>query len=440
MNNVVFPNRNFKEEKFNRIFRIKKFDIEKKHSKESKEFHLEHSNNLNSSITIDARIELKQKQLRKLSKVWIEALIESFDKDMITEKDSYLLNLKFKSFFHKHIEREKNGLKSALISYGLHTGAIISDFQSSIANELNQVKNISLDILKNEIENHNNDIENLNERKINKIAVKEEAIFNKKQQAINIMKKISRAEIEELNKLTRMAERYITSSHKIKGSTVQRWSKRTLNWLKRNYTETDYPNNFLLIPEPNHSSKIGLSSTDVNRIQKKLSILLETQGKNGQKEKVKQKPEVLKNIFIVHGRDNSIKEEVARFIEKLNLEPIILHELPNKGRTVIEKFIAHSDVGFAIILLTPDDKGGLAGDAIRNYKLRARQNVIFELGYFIGKLGRDKVCALYSSSVEIPSDYSGILFIEIDSIGSWKLNLAKEIKSSGIKLNLNNVM
>jgi predicted nucleotide-binding protein len=98
-----------------------------------------------------------------------------------------------------------------------------------------------------------------------------------------------------------------------------------------------------------------------------------------------------------------MKESVARFLEKLDLRPIILHEQPNKGRTVIEKFEAHSDVGFAVVLLTPDDVGGLASSPDKLSR-RARQNVILELGYFIGKLGRAKVCALYKEGVEIPSD------------------------------------
>lgn len=257
------------------------------------------------------------------------------------------------------------------------------------------------------------------------------------------MKKLLRVEKEELDKLVRMARRYITSSHKAKGSAVQRWSKRSLKWLERNYKDTNYPNEFLVLLEPSHSSYIGLSKSDVNRIQKKLRILLSTQKDNSEKPKpviTEIDKEKIRSIFIVHGRNHSLKEEVARFIEKLHLKPVILHEQPNKGRTVIEKFIEHSDVSFSIILLTPDDKGGLADEQVANYKLRARQNVIFELGYFIGKLGRDKVCALYLPGVEIPSDYSGILFIQVDLNGNWKLQLAKEIKSVGVKIDLNNVM
>jgi predicted nucleotide-binding protein len=142
-----------------------------------------------------------------------------------------------------------------------------------------------------------------------------------------------------------------------------------------------------------------------------------------------------KNVFIVHGHDDGAKQTVARFIEKLGLNPIILHEQANQGQTIIEKFEAHSNVGFAIILLTPDDTGGEANKD--KNKPRARQNVILELGYFIGSLGRKKVCALYTKGVELPSDLSGILYVSFEENDTWKFQLAKEIKASGIDIDLN---
>ena len=143
-----------------------------------------------------------------------------------------------------------------------------------------------------------------------------------------------------------------------------------------------------------------------------------------------------RNVFLVHGHDDAMKESVARFLEKLDLRPIILHEQPNKGRTVIEKFEAHSDVGFAVVLLTPDDVGGLASSPDKLSR-RARQNVILELGYFIGKLGRAKVCALYKEGVEIPSDIHGVLYVPYDAGNGWRLKLASEIKAAGLAVDLN---
>lgn len=139
-------------------------------------------------------------------------------------------------------------------------------------------------------------------------------------------------------------------------------------------------------------------------------------------------------IFIVHGRDAGAKDEVARFVEKLRLKPIILAEVPSKGMTIIEKFEAHAGVGYAIVLLTADDSGALKGEETQP---RARQNVIFELGFFIGKLGRKRVCALTRGGPEIPSDYAGVVYIPLDSSGSWKMPLIGELKAAGLDVDAN---
>jgi predicted nucleotide-binding protein len=143
-----------------------------------------------------------------------------------------------------------------------------------------------------------------------------------------------------------------------------------------------------------------------------------------------------REVFIVHGHDEAAKLAVDSFLKKLDLIPIILHEQSNKGRTIIEKFEEHSDVGFAVVLMTPDDVGASTGDK-ENPKPRARQNVILELGFFLGKLGRKHVCSLYKEGVEIPSDYKGVLFIPMDKNDGWKLSLAREIKAVGMKIDMN---
>ena len=147
----------------------------------------------------------------------------------------------------------------------------------------------------------------------------------------------------------------------------------------------------------------------------------------------------INEIFVIHGRDNETKEMVARFLEHLDLKPIILHEQSNQGRTIIEKFEQHAQVGFAVALLTPDDVGALQEDA-RNLKLRARQNVIFEFGYFIGWLGRNRVCALTKGDVEIPSDYDGVVYIPLDDAGGWRMELVKELKGAGIDIDANRAL
>lgn len=143
-------------------------------------------------------------------------------------------------------------------------------------------------------------------------------------------------------------------------------------------------------------------------------------------------------IFIVHGHNSEAKVSVARTLEKLGLEPIILHEQPNGGKTIIEKFEKYSDVGFAIVLLTNDDIGRAKSESTENN--RARQNVILEMGYFIGKLGRDKVCPLYIKGVELPSDLYGLLYTEIDESETWKFKLAKEIKAAGYSIDINKIL
>lgn len=152
-----------------------------------------------------------------------------------------------------------------------------------------------------------------------------------------------------------------------------------------------------------------------------------------------QTPSVGSDVFVVHGHDKEAKESVARFVEKLDLHAIILHEQPNEGRTIIEKFEDYSNVGFAIIILTPDDIGGPRNKPGKQ-KPRARQNVIFELGYFVGKLDRSSVCALYKEDVEMPSDYDGVLYIPLDANDAWQLKLAKEIKQAGLPVDLNKII
>ena len=144
-------------------------------------------------------------------------------------------------------------------------------------------------------------------------------------------------------------------------------------------------------------------------------------------------------VFIVHGHDEAAKEAVARFVSRLRLDPIILHEQPNAGRTIIEKLEGHLDVDFAVVLLTPDDIGTLATKPDET-RPRARQNVVLELGLFLGALGRNRVCALHKGNVELPSDYDGVIYVPMDDAGGWRLLLAREIKQSGMHIDLNQAM
>jgi predicted nucleotide-binding protein len=135
-----------------------------------------------------------------------------------------------------------------------------------------------------------------------------------------------------------------------------------------------------------------------------------------------------RKVFLVHGRDNEAKIEVARFLDKIGLEAIILHERANAGRHLLTKFQEEAgDVGFAVILITPDDAYSGPGEPQRN---RPRQNVVFELGFFIGKFGTARVAALVKGEVERPSDFDGVGYITMDQGGGWKLELARELKGA----------
>jgi len=142
-------------------------------------------------------------------------------------------------------------------------------------------------------------------------------------------------------------------------------------------------------------------------------------------------------IFIVHGHEQGPIGHLARFLEQCGFEPIILHEKVSSGRTLIDKFEHHANVGFAIILLTPDDIGGAKGESLSS---RARQNVILELGYFIGKLGRNKVLPLKIGELELPSDILGIAWTDFDDAGAWKMKLGQELHAAGYNIDWNKIM
>lgn len=145
-----------------------------------------------------------------------------------------------------------------------------------------------------------------------------------------------------------------------------------------------------------------------------------------------------RKVFLVHGHDDGAKEHAARFLEKLQLEAIVLHEQPSSGQTIIEKVERYSDVAFAVILLTPDDQGHEKGGGGAS-RPRARQNVILELGFFMGKLGRSHVAALVKGDLERPSDYDGVVYISMDEAGAWRMSLARELKAAGLDVDLNDV-
>ena len=141
-------------------------------------------------------------------------------------------------------------------------------------------------------------------------------------------------------------------------------------------------------------------------------------------------------IFIVHGSDTLRAESVAHTVNTATgRKTIILRDEPNLGRTLIEKFEQHAtEVSYAIIVLTADDKGSRADET--DTRPRGRQNVIFEMGYFYGLIGRRNVSVLLRPGVEKPSDMDGIAYITFDDDRAWKTELLRELRHAGFDIHL----
>lgn len=140
-------------------------------------------------------------------------------------------------------------------------------------------------------------------------------------------------------------------------------------------------------------------------------------------------------IFIVHGHDKALKQSVARCMEKQGIEAVILSEQANKGKTIIEKLEEHSDISCAICLFTADDSG--KSNKETDYKSRARQNVVLEAGFFMGKLGRERVVFIAEEGLELPSDLQGVVYTDSKN---WEIDLLKELKAIGYNIDLNQLI
>jgi predicted nucleotide-binding protein len=196
-----------------------------------------------------------------------------------------------------------------------------------------------------------------------------------------------------------------------------------------------------------NNTKKGISTTE---IESSLKTLIDRIGNLENSVKVIAKEVTMKssvehsrNIFIVHGHDGQLKNELARLLEKLRFNPIILHEQPDKGLTIIQKLQQESSkVGYSFILYTPDDEGKKIGDT-EVVKPRSRQNVIFEHGLFVGKFHPERVCAILKADVEIPSDLTGVIYKRISegsSINAIALDIIRELKAAGYKIDANEIL
>jgi len=193
--------------------------------------------------------------------------------------------------------------------------------------------------------------------------------------------------------------------------------------------------------ERGRQKMIGILNGLVNRLKEKQEDFLNTRSTLPSNDESSRTAQKTNDVFVVHGRDEEMKQHVARILSRLGLNPIILHERPNAGRTIIEKFELNAATGFAIVLLSPDDKGCLAEDDPASARLRARQNVILELGYFVGKLGRSRVFPLKrGDDIEVPSDFSGVVYTAFDSAGLWRFELVRELQEAGYQVDANAIV
>lgn len=225
------------------------------------------------------------------------------------------------------------------------------------------------------------------------------------------------------------------------GVEMQAWVAECEDFILTNYGQESTP---WRVCKKYNGNSIDGNYQDVFDIQKKiivsaLSSCLRIPPRLEKHFNTEKKKLNLSQVFIVHGHNENIKIRVARFIEKLGLEPIILHEQASAGNTIIEKIEEYSNVGFGIVLYTGCDLGGTQADP-PTLKLRARQNVVFEHGYLIGKIGRSKVCALVKGIIETPNDISGVVYVQMDETDAWQIQIAKELKRSGYEIDINKIL
>ena len=147
-----------------------------------------------------------------------------------------------------------------------------------------------------------------------------------------------------------------------------------------------------------------------------------------------------KRVFVVHGHDEELRLKVENFIFRLGLEPIVLFKEPSEGKTIIEKIEKEAnDACFAIVLYTACDLGNDKQEVktISDLNKRARQNVVFEHGYLLCKLGRSHVCALVEDGVETPGDMDGVVYIRLSD--NWKKQVLKELIAAGVRVDVDKI-
>lgn len=200
------------------------------------------------------------------------------------------------------------------------------------------------------------------------------------------------------------------------------------NKVAKDYSSTGWFIENILITNLKHSEKIAKLDNEIKHKLDKLSSIKLSLGIFKFHEDTGMRDN-RKKVFFVHGTNCTTKTKVISFIEKLGLEPVILQDFIAGGKTLIEEIQTRSEINFAIVLLTPDNVGGVRTGTLR---FRSDQNVILELGIFVGLLGRENVCGLYSGNLQLPEDYHGFNYVKIDKTGNWQDQLVTELRNAKI--------
>ena len=241
----------------------------------------------------------------------------------------------------------------------------------------------------------------------------------------DIIKQAKEIQVKEIDMFTQ-------SRHSI-------WQSQVETFVQTAYSEAEFNKYKKIIFEDNKGNGVAVITAVITGYLEGLLARASAESSNVNETSIPILQYDTQKVFIVHGHDIESKEMVARFVQKIGLKPIILHEQPNSGLTIIEKLESFSNVGFAVVLLTPDDVGGLAQKP-DELQARARQNVILELGYFIGRLSRNRICALYKQGVAIPSDFGSIVYVELDEKGGWRTKLAQEFVHAGMSIEIEGLL
>ena len=207
------------------------------------------------------------------------------------------------------------------------------------------------------------------------------------------------------------------------------------NTIAKDYSSSEWTIGRILISDLKLDEKTAKLYKDIEEKLNKLNSIKISLGVL--ESKTEETTESAKNkVFYVHGTDCEITMKVLAFLKDIGLEPIILKELAAAGKTLIDEVKNQSDVKYAIALLTPDNVGGVYSEELQ---FRATQNVILEVGFFVGKYGRKNVSTLHHDDIELPADYHGYEYIKIDETDDWKSTLTKELKNAGFNIDLNKI-